>query len=170
MFSAKELLLLDVGYSGWANQRLLDGCSELAPALLEQDMGASHTCILTTLQHVCDGERVWLDCLSITPDLGSWRLPTGAAPRPSLLELKQLWPDLWSGYQAWLKTASDNSLGTAITVHMPDGISPSIARWKILRHVLDHSIFHRGQVVGMIRALGQTPPAINRMDYVLTGG
>ena len=170
MFSAKELLLTDVGYSAWANQRLLDACSGFAPALLERDPGASHAGILATLQHVCDGEKVWLNCLSTTPDLGSWRLPTGAAPQPSLLELKQQWPGLWSGYRAWLKTASDNSLGIAVTVHLPDGTSPTIARWKILRHVLDHSTFHRGQVIGMIRALGHTPPAINRMDYVLTGG
>jgi uncharacterized damage-inducible protein DinB len=37
----------------------------------------------------------------------------------------------------------------------------------LLRHVLDHSTFHRGQVGGMIRALGYKPPAINRMDFVL---
>jgi uncharacterized damage-inducible protein DinB len=38
-----------------------------------------------------------------------------------------------------------------------------------LRHVLEHSTLHRGQVVGMIRMLGHQPPAIQRMDYYLTG-
>jgi uncharacterized damage-inducible protein DinB len=170
MFSAKELLLADVGYSGWANERLLDACSDITSAHLEHDLGVSHAHILATLRHICDGEKVWLDCLSGTPDGGSWRLPQGLSPEVSLAELKQCWPELWAGYRAWLKNTSDNGLENGITVHLPDGISPSIARWKILRHVLDHSTFHRGQVIGMLRALGQTPPAINRMDYVLSGG
>jgi uncharacterized damage-inducible protein DinB len=44
-----------------------------------------------------------------------------------------------------------------------------LARGKILRHVLEHSTLHRGQIVGMIRMLGYTPPSIHRMDWYLAG-
>jgi uncharacterized damage-inducible protein DinB len=35
--------------------------------------------------------------------------------------------------------------------------------------VLEHSIMHRGQVVGMIRMLGHQPPPNSPMDYYLAG-
>jgi uncharacterized damage-inducible protein DinB len=165
---AKQFLLSDINYSEWANRRLLDGCSALSAGELERDQRISHTSILATLQHFYDGERVWLDCLSSTPDGGSWTLPTTPAPKLSIENLSSGWPQLGEGYRRWMEQISEASLSVELTIHLPGGIAPRFARWKILRHVLDHSTFHRGQVIGMIRSLGRTPPAINRMDYWLT--
>jgi uncharacterized damage-inducible protein DinB len=165
----KELLINDVSYSGWANRRLLDGCSTLTADELGRDLRISHTSIIETLRHICDGEKVWLDCLTTTAELGSWRLPQGQAPELSLDNIQQQWPGLWERYRRWLENVSENSLGVEIIVQLPGDIEPRFSRWQILRHVLEHSTFHRGQIVGMIRALGHQPPAINRMDYYLAG-
>ena len=167
MSSAKQLLLVDIGYSRWANQCLLDACSNRTAEELEHDFNISHNNILATLRHICDGEKVWLDCLSTTAEGGSWRLPTGAAPELSLSELRHTWPELWQDYRQWLEALPENGLDVELTVYLPDGAAPQLTRWKILRHVLDHSTFHRGQIIGMIRSLGHRPPAVNRMDYWL---
>jgi uncharacterized damage-inducible protein DinB len=168
MSFARQLLLSDIAYSAWANQRLLDGCSVFTAEELERDLRLSHTSILATLRHFYDGERVWLPCLRDTPDLGSFLLPQDPAPALSLDALKQSWPKLWDGYHRWLQNQSETSLAVELMVQLPDA-QPHLSRWKILRHVLDHSQFHRGQVVAMIRALGYCPPAINRMDYWQVG-
>jgi len=167
MFGAKESFLSDLAYSAWANQLLLDGCTALTAEEMERDLGVSHPHILATLRHVCDGEKIWLECLSMTPDAGTWRLPMGKAPVLSLDELRQEWPPVWDGYKHWLKGFPEQGLQAEIKVSMEDSMAPRLERWKILRHVLDHSTFHRGQMVGMIRNLGKVPPAINRMDYWL---
>jgi uncharacterized damage-inducible protein DinB len=169
MTFGKELLISDVSYSAWANRRLLEGCSALSAAELDRDLRISHTSILATLRHICDGEKVWLDCLVTTPDLGSWRLPQGPAPELSLDELRQEWPDVWDEYRRWIENVSENSLSVEVTVELPGGVEPIFLRWQILRHVLEHSTFHRGQIIAVIRALGHQPPAINRMDYYLAG-
>jgi uncharacterized damage-inducible protein DinB len=164
------LLLDDVGYSAWANRLLLDGCSALTPEELERDLHISHSGILATLRHICDGEKVWLDCLRSTENGGRWRLPTGTPPEPSLDALRQMWPEIWDGFRRWLEQLPEAGLAEELTVQLPGEIEPSFPRWKILRHVLDHSTFHRGQLVGMFRMLGHQPPAINRMDYFLVTG
>jgi uncharacterized damage-inducible protein DinB len=145
---------------------LLDACSALTSEELERDLRISHTSILSTLRHIYDGERVWLLCLRDTPDPGAYLLPQGRAPELSLDALTQSWLKLWDGYRRWLQGQSEISLGVELIVQLP-GSEPRLSRWKILRHVLDHSTFHRGQVVGIIRALGHCPPTINRMDYFL---
>ncbi len=169
MSFAKQILLSDVVYSAWANQCLLDACSGLTLDELERDLRISHANILATMRHIHDGERVWLDCLRTTGDSGTWRLPQGPAPQPSLPELRESWPELWNGHRRWLEEASETSLGGAITIQMPGDAEPRVARWRILRHVLEHSTLHRGQIVGMIRILGHAPPAIHRMDFYQAG-
>lgn len=166
---AKQLLLANVRHSAWANENLLEGCAALTAAELERDFRISLGSILSTVGHIYDGERVWLHCLRTTTDLGTWRLPPGPAPQYSLDKLMQSWPELWGGYARWLEELPDTGLGIELTLQLPGGIERSFPRWKILRHVLEHSTLHRGQVVGMIRMLGHQPPANSPMDYYLAG-
>jgi uncharacterized damage-inducible protein DinB len=165
----KQLLQADVRRSAWANLNLLEGCSALTAEEMERDFRISHTNILSTLGHIYDGERVWLDCLSTTADGGAWRLPTGVAPEYSLDFLGQQWPRLWDGFGRWLEDQSENSLGVELNLQLPREVERRFLRWKILRHVLDHSTMHRGQVIGMIRMLGHQPPANSPMDHYLAG-
>ena len=58
MTFGKELLLCDVRYSAWANQRVLDACAVLTADEIERDLRISHNGILSTLRHIHDGERV----------------------------------------------------------------------------------------------------------------
>ncbi len=164
MSFGKQLLLADLTYSAWASRRLLDACSALTAEEVERDQRISHTSIFDTLQHIHDGEKVWLACVRDTPDLGTYLFPVEpSAPLP-LNELRQTWPVLSEDWHRWLQDQSESSLCRELTIRFP-GVQVPFQRWKILRHMLDHSQFHRGQVVGMIRALGYIPPAINRMDH-----
>jgi uncharacterized damage-inducible protein DinB len=169
MSFVKQLLIGDVCQSAWANQRLLEGCASLFDQELEHDFRISHHSILATLCHIYEGERVWLDCLQTTVDLGTWRLPQGPAPELSLDALKQKWPEIWDGFQRWLESLSETALAVELNLQLPGGVERRFPRWKILRHVLEHSTFHRGQVVGMFRMLNHQPPGHSPMDYYLAG-
>ncbi|MGB0009626.1 MAG: DinB family protein, partial [Candidatus Sulfotelmatobacter sp.] len=46
------------------------------------------------------------------------------------------------------------------------GIERQLPRWKILRHVLEHSTMHGGQIIGMFRMLGHQPPASSPMIFI----
>jgi uncharacterized damage-inducible protein DinB len=166
---AKQLLLTDIRYSGWANERILDACSALTAEEIKRDLRISHSSILATLQHIHDGERVWLDCLRTSPEMGTWVLPMVSSPEPSFDALRRSWAELSAGYRRWIEELSEAGLGVALRVLLPGDVEPSLPRWKILRHVLEHSTLHRGQIVGMIRMLGHTPPGIHRTDYYLAG-
>ena len=165
----KQLLLTDLRHSAWADQRLLEGCTALTAEELGRDFRISHINILATLRHIYDGQSVWLLCLRTTADLGTWRLPQGPAPELALDALRQIWPEIWDGFDHWLDNLPEGHLGIELTLQLPGGIERRFPRWKILRHVLEHSALHRGQVVGMIRMLGHQPPANSFMDYYLAG-
>jgi len=160
------MLLSDVRYSAWANRLLLDACAALTAEEINRDLRISHANILATLSHIYDGESVWLDRLRTRPEAGPWRLPMDPTPKLSLDELRRRWPELWDGYRRLLEDSSEADFGVELPTQLPQSLEV-LPWWKILRHMLDHSTLHRGQVVGMIRSLDHQPPAINRMDYFL---
>jgi uncharacterized damage-inducible protein DinB len=162
---AREVLLTDVRYSAWADRCVLEACSALPAGELEHDLKTSHTSILGTLRHIHDSERVWLDCLRTDPEVGPWVLPQGQPPEPSLDALRQNWPELWDGYRRLLEDLSDDELGVELVVQFPGGIETRLPRWKILRHVLNHSTLHRGQIVSVIRILGRQPPQTDVLSF-----
>ena len=169
MSFGKAVFFNDVHRSMWANRQLLDGCAAISAGELQRDLRISHNSILGTLNHIYDGERVWLLCLRTTAELGTWRLPQVPSPQLALDALKQKWPEISNGLCRWLEELAESSLGGELLLQLPGGIERRFPRWKILRHVLEHSALHRGQVVGMIRMLGYPPPATSPMDYYLAG-
>ena len=108
---------------------------------------------------VCGLRRTW--------ESGGCQEP---APELTLDALRQKWPEIWNGFGHWLGDLPENSLMVELMLHLPGGVEQRFSRWKILRHVLEHSTLHRGQVVGMIRMLGHQPPANSPMDYYFAGG
>jgi uncharacterized damage-inducible protein DinB len=163
--SAKEILLTDVRYSAWANERVLDACSALSTEELQRDLKNSHISILGTLRHIYDSERVWLDCLGTSRDPGPWVLPQGDVPELSFDALSQNWSELRDGYRHLMEELSEVDLAAELIVELPDRVEPRFPRWKILRHVLNHSTLHRGQIVSMIRTFGRQPPQTDVLSY-----
>ena len=155
MSELRFLLSAHIGYSVWATREMLDACSALTPEQLSHPQGASHSSILGTLRHIHDGERVWLRRLI---EVDNDRLPPGPAPEHSFEFLVKSWPELWRGYREWLESASDGDLTHEACTVLPDDSKFCVARWQIMLHVINHTTFHRGQVITMLRALGIQPP------------
>jgi uncharacterized damage-inducible protein DinB len=162
MSQLKQLLLAHVGYSAWATRRVLEACSLLTEEQLNKEMGASHSSILQTLRHIHDGERVWLRRLI---EVENERLPRGSAPEHSVEFLVRSWPGLWDGYRQWLETASDEDLTLEVSTVLPDDAVFCVPRWQIVLHAINHSTFHRGQIITMLRGFGVQPPNTDLTAY-----
>ena len=48
---------------------------------------------------------------------------------------------------------------------LPDDGVFRVPRWQIVLHAINHSTFHRGQIVSMLRALGVQPPNTDLTCY-----
>ena len=162
MSQLKQLLLAHTGYSAWATRQMLQACSQLTLDQLDRDLGASHMSVLRTLRHIHDGERVWLRRLIEVDDE---RLPRGPAPEHSFESLVQTWPELEHGYRRWLESASDTDLNYELLTILPDDADFRVPRWQIVLHAINHSTYHRGQIVTMLRAFGVQPPNTDLTCY-----
>ncbi len=55
-----DTLRLQLDYSAWASQRLLDAAAKLSPEELTRDFQTADKCVLDTLVHVFAADRIWL--------------------------------------------------------------------------------------------------------------
>jgi len=164
----KHVLQTELEYSVWATRRLLAACDTLTPDELSRDLRLSHHSVLDTLCHTYGSERFWVDCLR-TGELPPLReIGVSGAPA-SLPELEGAWPAVWTSLGGWLSSLPADGLTVTLRCARPPEPDLHLTRWQILRHSFNHSTLHRGQVVGILRALGKQPPNVDLFSYYLLG-
>ena len=67
---------------------------------------------------------------------------------------------------AFLAGLSEARLGEAVRYRTLKGDEYENALGDLLRHVLNHSTYHRGQAATQLRQLGATPPATDLILYL----
>ncbi|MGC2662131.1 MAG: DinB family protein [Bryobacteraceae bacterium] len=169
MTIAKDILQADIAYSAWANRRVLEACAALTAAELTHDLGQSHRSVLLTLNHMYEGEQFWSHCLLTNrmPPMDEIR-DSGVPAQPRLEELERAWPQVWTNLDAWLTALPEEDLAQTLTCRLRGGHDFHFARWQLLRHVVNHSTLHRGQIVGMLRMLDKHPCNVDLLSYYLS--
>lgn len=158
-----DTLQLQLDYSAWASQRLLDAAAKLSPEELTRDFKTADKTVLDTLVHIYAADRVWLSRV-----LGQPRAAFVDPEDRDLTLLQTEWPALHRRWKRWLGDRSDEDVTRPIPYLDLKGRPYSQPAWKILLHVVNHGTHHRGQVSGFLRAMGHAPAPLDLMHYYLT--
>ena len=148
-------------FNRWANQRMLDALAALSAEEFSRDLKSSHPSVRDTVLHVMASEWVWLSRWLGTS-------PGGMPPEWSSFTLPQIaaaWEDLYRAQQSFLEKLSDADLDRVVDYRNLKGEAYSNVLWQLLRHMVNHSSYHRGQVTTMLRQLGHTPVATDLVLY-----
>ena len=149
-------------YNRWANQRLLDAVDDLTREELGQELTSSFPSVASTLTHMLGAEWVWLE---------RWR---GSSPTSfpdqngldSVQAVRDRWDALWREQQAFLDGMDDGAGERIVSYANMSGTPDARALGDLMRHVVNHATYHRGQLVTMLRQLGKTPPATDYVRYL----
>jgi uncharacterized damage-inducible protein DinB len=147
-------------YNRWANQRILSACSALAPEELERDLRSSFPSVLATLGHLLGADWIWLERWNGRSPTG---VPEGWEPW-SWNGLTQRWIEVEQRRTAFIEELRSPDLQRVVHYRNLQGTPLAAPLWQLLRHVVNHSTYHRGQVVTLLRQLGA--PAVST-DLVL---
>jgi len=158
-----DTLRLQLDYSAWATQRLMDAAAKLSPEELTRDFQTSDKCVLDTLVHVYAADRIWL-----TRVLNEPRATFVDPEDRDLTLLQNEWPALQQRWKLWLRDFSDADVGRKIFYHDTRGNPYVQPTWQIILHLVNHGTHHRGQVSGFLRAMGHTPPPLDLIAYYRT--
>lgn len=150
-------------YNDWANQKLLNTVDHLENEEFIRDLSSSFRSIKDTMVHVLGAEELWLSRWmgeQGRPLLNTDDFPTCDA-------LTDRWEDFRNYNHRFLEAFTEEDLMKVINYKNLKGVSYSLELWKQMLHVTNHSSYHRGQVVTMLRQLKKQPPSLDLIYYYL---
>ena len=146
--------ILHLRYLAWATGLILDAAKQLPPAEYEKDRGSSHGGIKGTLEHIFRADNVWFSRVAGEPFGNIADVPVPG----SLAELDQEWRTLLARFQKWYEQLDRDQYAIEIRYANSQGQPFSTPLWQVLLHLVNHSSYHRGQVITMMRQAGSKPP------------
>ena len=153
-----------IAFTRWANELTLDAVMALSADEVTRDLRNSFPSVRDTLVHVMSAEWVWLSRLEGTSPTAmpeKWRTYDRTQIRAEWTELARRLGD----FDARLE---DADLDRVVDYRAINGQQYSSTVGQILRHLVNHSTYHRGQVTTMLRQLEGKPVTTDLIHYYRT--
>ena len=155
-------------YDQWANRRVIAAARLLDLEDFTRDLKTSHGSVRGTLVHILGSEWFWLEL---------WRgeSPEKVSSRDHEWEqalfadvtvLEARWSVVEHDLQLFLERLSDQLLETRMSFEFFQRQRWEFSLAHFMQHVVNHSSYHRGQVITLLRQLGQTPPATDYLVFL----
>lgn len=145
----KNHFLRMFAYENWANERI----AECLQAMNQPDERA-----LELLSHVLAAKITWLNRLN---GIGSF-VPLWE--KHNVIDCLLLLTQNNRAWEVFLKTLTDEKLNSVVTYTNTKGEPYSTKIHEILTHVINHSTYHRGQMVSSLKG---KIPVLPVTDYIV---
>ncbi|MGQ0815064.1 MAG: DinB family protein [Gemmatimonadota bacterium] len=140
-------------FNAWATSRMFQATSLLSEDELTRDLKNSFPSIRDTLVHIVGAEWVWLT---------RWQ---GSSPTAipnmnaamSHAEIVRWWHEINAERDQLLRSLAPESLDRIVAYKNFAGVDFAFPLWQMLRHLVNHSSYHRGQITTMLKQLGHKP-------------
>jgi len=140
----------------WANHRLLTACAQLSKAEYEAPRTSFFPSIQATLCHILEVDRYYLTALEGDRD-GQWQDFSQILP---FAQLRQHQAGTDQRLIAFCEALREQDLARSVDLVRVDGmVRERIDR--LLLHLFEHQIHHRGQVHGMLSGTALKPPQLD---------
>lgn len=152
-----------VRYNLWANRKYVTWLEAKAPDLLERDIPSSFSSLKLTLLHIWDTERFWLSILQQVPYPKTFRDGFDG----SLSDVLHGIVEYSETFAAYVNQLSETEIQETVTLVTPwvEGTRP---RFEFILHCMNHSTYHRGQIVTIGRNCGITDAPMTDYNFYLT--
>jgi uncharacterized damage-inducible protein DinB len=137
----------------WANNRMLDACRKLTPEQYAAEPIPGWAPIRFTVWHIAVVTDGWLRALAGDPDQNFPPEAEVATPDDAARVLERAYRTL----DGLLPTLTPEALATPRTFTRR-GRTAVLPPWVVLRHVVNHTTYHRGQVASKLKRFGIQQP------------
>jgi uncharacterized damage-inducible protein DinB len=149
-------------YNAWANKTLVEWLKTKPSEVMDQVVPSSFPSLRATLIHIWDCQRFWLSVLQQAP------------PPPSMNDVRgNTLDDILNGFiaesdqfAAYVNSLDETAIQEEVVFTSPyaESVSP---RFEFIHHCMNHSTYHRGQLVTMGRNLGLTDAPMTDYNFYL---
>ncbi len=149
-------------YDRWANTKVLDACRKLNAEQYVAEPVPGWSSVRSTIYHIALVTEFHLRTLAGDPDDS---IPT----EPDLAtvdDAAQLLERAYRRFEELRPTLTPEWLNTVLTLRRR-GRTTTLPPWAMLRHIVNHSTYHRGQVAAKLKQFGIEQPATDFFFWVV---
>jgi uncharacterized damage-inducible protein DinB len=148
----KKYFITLAEYNIWANDIVHSWFDKISNEQWGQVIVSSFPSLSVTALHTAAAETIWLDRIN-------------KVDKPRLLmetfkggkqEAQDAWKDSSQGLKSFVENFDEAKLQESVSFKRPDGNTYTLKYYQIFAHVFNHSTYHRGQIVTMLRQAGYT--------------
>ncbi len=148
-------------YDVWATNRTIDMVTPLTQEQFAKNLNSSHGGVRGTLTHIYAADWIWFE---------RWKgnSPTSLIQEsdfPTLASLKEKWEGHFTEIGGFIKSLSDKKLLEPWSYKDIKGNPHAEPLAHQMQHKVNHSSYHRGQIVTMVRQLGLKAQSTDLINY-----
>jgi uncharacterized damage-inducible protein DinB len=147
-------------YDRWANRRVLDACRKLTAEQYAAEPVPGWSPVRSTVCHIVMATEFNLRSVADDP------MDTIPGQPVTLDDAVQLLENAYRRVDELYPALTPEWLNTVLTLHAI-GRAFSLPRWAILRHIVNHSTYHRGQVASKLKRFGIEQPITDFFWWVI---
>ncbi|MCI0690363.1 MAG: DinB family protein [Sporichthyaceae bacterium] len=149
-------------YDRWANTKVLDACRKLTAEQYVAEPVPGWSSVRATISHIALATEWNLRPLAGDPDDS---VPTGA-DLAAVDDVAWLLERAYRRFEELRPTLTPERLNTVLTLRAV-GRTFTLPAWAMLRHIVNHASYHRGQVASKLRWFGIEPPNTDFFFWVI---
>ena len=161
MTSLPDDLVSLYAYNSWANARVLETLRALSEADYVKEQGGGWPSLRATFVHLASATDAWAE-----------RFSGREAPRLATIEELPGFEDAArvlltaeEKHGRLLRALTPARLAGPFTWKNLKGEAKTAPFWVVVRHVVNHQTYHRGQISAMVRRLGHTPKSTDMVVW-----
>ena len=141
-------------FNRWAERKMLDACRKLSPEQYAAEPVPGWSSIRSSIVHIANATEGWIRALNRE------EVPSRATEDdlPTVDDVERRLEPVYAILDAVLPGLTPEQLTTPRTFSSRRG-SIVLPPWTVLRHVVNHATYHRGQVASKLKRLGVEQPA-----------
>ena len=136
-------------FNRWANAKMLDSCRKLSVEQYAAEPVPGWSSVRSTVHHIAIVTEGWLRGLAADPDES---VPT-EMELPTVDDAERLLERAYRRFDELLPSLTSERLATPVT-YRRRGRTATLPPWALLRHVVNHTTYHRGQVASKLKRFG----------------
>jgi uncharacterized damage-inducible protein DinB len=148
-------------YNRWADRRVLDACRKLTPEQYVAEPAPGWSSVRSTIVHIAVVTEGWLRGAT-GEDVKT--APT-EAELPTVDDAERHLDRAYKIVDELLPALTPELLATPRTFRGRGQVA-SLPPWTVLRHVVNHATYHRGQVAAKLKRLGVVQPETDFIFWV----
>jgi uncharacterized damage-inducible protein DinB len=140
-------------YDRWANAKVFDACRKLTAEQYVVEPVPGWSSVRSTIYHIAMATELNLRAVADDPNA---KIPT-EADLATVDDADRLLEHAYRRFEELLPGLTPERLNALLAVRGP-GYRYTLPRWAILRHIVNHSTYHRGQAASKLKRFAIEPP------------